>query len=93
MQLQSPNEFRLNEARSKKINQKEYLFYVFNIETSKIAEGFEYQDDAKDRIKELLDESDNILKGKLKVYTMRALISKKIDPNEDSNWADPKWLN
>lgn len=81
----------LTEGRKSRINQKGYLFYVIQIDTEKIAEGFEYKEDAQERIKELLDESDKLLKGKLKIYTKRALITKGIDPDVDSNWKDPSW--
>ena len=73
------------------LKKNKYSFFLVHTVTKKIAEGFEYKDDAIDRIKELLDESDNALKGKLKVYTKIGLKKLDIDPNDDSNWADPKY--
>lgn len=84
---------QISEAKRPLYNLKKnnYGFYILHTETKKIAEGFQYKEDAQDRIKELLDESDNFLKGKLKVYTKIGLKKFNIDPNDDSNWADPKW--
>ena len=87
------NKILLVEKRPYKINQKEYKYYVFNILTNKIAEGFEYQEDSKDRIKEHLEESDNILKNKLRSYTRKALLIKGIDPDINENWADSNWID
>ena len=84
--------FSLNEKRPYKINQKDYKYYVFNTETNKIAEGFEYQEDAIDRIKELIEESGKLLKGKLRSCTRKALMIKDIDPDINENWADPNWM-
>ena len=83
----------LDEKRPYKINQKDYKYYVFNTETNKIAEGFEYQEDAIDRIKELIKESDNLLKGKLRSYARKGLTNRGIDPDLNENWADPNWMD
>lgn len=73
------------------LKKNKYEYYVIHIDTKKIAEGFEYNDDAKDRIKELVDESGGELKGKLRVYTKIGLKKLDINPDIDSNWADPKY--
>lgn len=70
----------------RKINQKNYEFYIVYIETNKIVEGFEYKEDASERTKEYIEESDKDLKGKLKIYSKKTLISKGIDPNDNENW-------
>jgi len=69
----------LTEAKEKKINQKDYAFYVFNIKINKINSGWEFKEDANEAIEEL-EGSD------FKVYTKKYLLSKGINPDDNINW-------
>jgi len=66
--------------RKKRIDQKDYKYYVFNPNTQKIITGWEYRDDAYDFIKET-DYED------LLVYTRTYLAHQlDIDPIDNQNW-------
>lgn len=75
------------EGRKTKHNRKEYEFYVFNTEKSKIVGAYEYKEDANDRRKEILEDNED-MENVLKVYSKKTLLSKKIDPNENNNWSN-----
>jgi hypothetical protein len=61
-----------------------YMFFVFNTETNKVWAGNEYQEDAKDELKEFLESNPKL---PLKVLTKRAITNKKINPLAYENWA------
>jgi len=61
-----------------------YEFFVFNTETNKVWAGNEYQEDAKDELKEFLLDAPSL---PLKVLTKRAITNKKINPLAYENWA------
>ena len=63
---------------------REYEFFVFNTETNKVWAGNEYQNDAKDELKEFLTDAPSL---PLKVLTKRAITNKKINPLAYENWA------
>jgi hypothetical protein len=67
----------------KKINQKGYTHYLYS---SNIHEGFYFKSDALERLKELLVESPEY-KGLIKVYSKIFLLSKKVNPDINSNWS------
>jgi len=62
----------------KKINQKEYQFYLFKDDV--IVEGFEYKQDAMERKNDIGD-------SRMKVFSKTYLKSKlNIDPDDNSSW-------
>jgi hypothetical protein len=61
-----------------------YMFFVFNTETNKVWAGNEYQEDAKDELKEFMESNPKL---PLKVLTKRAITNKKINPLTYENWA------
>ena len=63
---------------------REYEFFVFNTETNKVWAGNEYQNDAKDELKEFLTDAPSL---PLKVLSKRAITNKKINPLAYENWA------
>ena len=79
----------INESKSR-INQKDYLFYVINLDNNKIWAGNEYEEDAYD----MLDNyNENYDKAKLKVYTKRYILSNSlvdggINPDDNNNWTN-----
>lgn len=91
----SIDEDNLEEGRPFKINQKEYTTYVvqFINEVGKIAEGFEYPEDAKERAKEMLREQGIKKDPSIKILTRIGLKKYGLDANDNSNWADPQWLH
>ena len=56
-----------------------------------INEGFEYPNDAKERIREQKEEghADGLT---FKPLSGRFLKSKGIDPNDDKNWGNPSYM-
>jgi DNA repair protein RadC len=69
----------------KKHDRKAYTHYIINPFTRKIIEGFEYKEDANDRLKEY----ENI---GLKVYTKTYLKRMKVDPTFNKNWGSDRSL-
>jgi hypothetical protein len=67
---------------ARRINQRDYKFYV--VVGDKIESGWEYREDAKDQI------AENLPPVGAKVLALKTLISRKIDPNNNSNWQDPR---
>jgi hypothetical protein len=68
----------------RKINQKQYAYYLFDKLAKKIIEGFEYAQDAKDRKKEMTDQSTTPLA--LAVYSKSYLVRNDSDPDQNSSW-------
>lgn len=62
-----------------KYNNSDYKYYVLDTKKNKIESGWEYKEDAQDRID--TDELKNV-----KVYSKTFLKSKGINPDEDKNW-------
>jgi hypothetical protein len=55
----------------------------------KIVSGWEYQQDAKDNLDDIID-GDRSLKDNFKVYSKMTLKTKlKLDPDDNKNWANP----
>ena len=63
----------------KKINKKDYKFYLLNKKTNKIDTGWEYKEDAIDAKKDR--DSDDY-----KVYTKSHLIHLELDPDDNKSW-------
>lgn len=61
-----------------------YMYFVFNTETNKVWAGNEYENDAKDELKEFLLDNPKL---PLKVLTKRAITNKKINPLDYNSWA------
>ena len=66
------------------INQKDYKYWV--LANGKIITGWEYQEDAKDYLNELKDESG--ISGR--VYTRQGLKKFGINSDDDSHWGSEK---
>ena len=62
---------------------KEYMFFVFNTKSNKVWAGNEYENDAKDELKEFLLDNPEL---PLKVLSKRAITNKKINPLAYENW-------
>lgn len=65
----------------RKINQKDYAFYV--VAKGKIESGWEYEDDAKDQKKENMADS---LKAGAKIVKKGGLKALGIDPDDNAHW-------
>ena len=64
-----------------KWNRKEYQYYVLLEKEDKIESGWEYLEDAKDRVAELkFDDTRS------RVVTKKTLLMMKKNPEDDSNW-------
>ncbi len=66
-------------------NQPDYGFYVLNKATKKIESGWPFAEDAKDRVREIKEESPGSNVG---VYTLGYLKRRDIDPNDNSHWGN-----
>ena len=63
---------------------REYEYFVFNTRSNKVWAGNEYENDAKDELKEFLIDNPEL---PLKVLTKRAITNKKINPLAYESWA------
>ena len=63
---------------------REYEYFVFNTRSNKVWAGNEYENDAKDELKEFLLDNPEL---PLKVLTKRAITNKKINPLAYDSWA------
>lgn len=83
------NKFDYNNPKNK---YKYYVVQVLPDGKAKIAEGFEIQEDAIARGKEIADEQGKKKDTSLKVLTVKGCKKYGVDPNNDGDWSDPKWL-
>lgn len=67
-----------------KINQSDYKYYIFNTKNKEILEGFEFKEDASDRLDELkfYGNTDYVLENK------RSLLANGLDPNNNKSWGN-----
>lgn len=63
---------------------REYMFFVWNTKSNKVWAGNEYEEDAKDELKEFLLDNPAL---PLKVLSKRAITNKKINPLAWENWS------
>ena len=63
---------------------REYMFFVWNTRSNKCWAGNEYENDAKDELKEFLLDNPEL---PLKVLSKRAITNKKINPLAYESWA------
>jgi hypothetical protein len=87
----NPNEDKVKEESSEKINQPEYKFYtcqIFKDHSLNICQGFEFENDDKDSKKE--EETYGRKDFMIKVFSKRFLSSQGINPDEDRYWKDPQ---
>jgi hypothetical protein len=66
------------------INQDGYLFFILNRDDRKILGGNEYKEDVVDYFNELKEMYPDKNIG---VYTLKYLVSKGINPNDDQQWS------
>ena len=66
-------------------NQPGYTHYALDKSTKKIESGWEFAEDAADRVREIKEESPGSNVG---VYTLGYLKRSDIDPNDNSHWGD-----
>lgn len=83
----SVNEFNYN---AKKNNYKYFIVQIKD-DYKKINEGFEYQEDAISRVKEMFDEQGVKKDSSLKVLTIQGCKKYGLDPNKNSDWGNYKW--
>ena len=72
---------RIAKSLVAKWNDDGYRFYVVLDGESKIESGWEYREDAKDRLDEMMEDG---VKGK--IFARRALLAMGMNPDDDSNW-------
>jgi len=72
----------LNEVKLRKINQKDYKYWV--VAKGKIISGWEYEDDAKDHVIEIKNEVDI----SAKVYQRVGLKKLGLDPDNNDSWGN-----
>jgi L-rhamnose mutarotase len=65
-------------SEAKKMNQKDYKFYLLNKTGTKIRSGWEYKEDAQDAKEDDPDSG--------KIMTKSTCMKMNIDPDKNENW-------
>ncbi len=73
-----------DEPTIEKINQPDYKYYILNFKTKKIITGWEYIEDAKDALQEIIEYGGN----EFLIKSKKVLLSEGVDPDDNSNWSN-----
>jgi hypothetical protein len=75
-------------------NDPEYTCYIIQNRqdgTIKIVDGYEYPEDAKERVKEMASEQEVKKDPTLRIFTTKGCKKLNLDPNNNSDWANYEW--
>jgi len=72
--------YKVDETKMGKVNQKGYEFYLFNKKTKKLDTGWEFKQDAFDAKKEQGNPND------FAVYTKRTVMQMGLNPDDNKSW-------
>lgn len=74
------NELGINSNIPEKINQPDYVYYIYSVKQNKIISGWEYVEDAND----FKNDTDNL--GELRIYTRKKLMMIGLNPDSNNAW-------